>query len=145
MIIAPDATELLLLGPFDRNVPNSERIVLRPQMRLQLGYYGVGVGVHVPGTKAAVPISDVIYWFGEVEVGPPDWVFLYTTPGENNVTTVGPASERAFVFFWSRLRTMFANSSLVPMLFRVGAVSVGEPPTPAFQQGLLKGPTRPSG
>lgn len=137
MIITPDVTEIQLHGPFSTGVVNEERIVLRPQMALQLGYFGVALGFHAAGTRAAAPIRDCVFWFGEANASPADWVHLYTGPGKNYVGKM-PDGSRALVYYWHRVTTVFNNPGVVPMVFRLGAVLVGEPTATGIGTQLSK-------
>ena len=134
MIIMPDLTELALTGPVDRNVPNQERLILRPQMALELGYYCVALGFRLPDSKSAIPIPGSAFWFGEAAVAPSDWIFLYTGAGKNYVGTMPGGTDRALVYYWSRPMTTFTHSSIVPMIFRFAAVQVGAPGPPAASE-----------
>jgi len=120
-ILAPD---LKIIGVVDGGVPNSERIALRPNRRVALTGFGIAVGLSA-GDAGALPIYDNVFWFPEMIVEPPAWLFVYTGPGTTRQTTF-PSGEPALVFHWNRKHTIFAQHDLVPVLFSVGFAEVGD-------------------
>ena len=78
---------------------------------------------------SALPYFDNLFWFGDGIVKSGDWLFIYTGSGT-------PASRKAsnglndiYTLFWGRPTTLFAETSIAPILFRVDAVSILTPPT----------------
>lgn len=122
-MIVGDILELSVVGVFDRGVPNKERIALLVNETLNLGQYGLMVGVRA-SEGTAFPIRDNLLWFGDGLVSKGDWVFVYTGPGEARATTLPNTNERVFSIHWGRKQTFLHDRNLVPILFRVDAVQV---------------------
>ena len=128
--------ELVIQGVYDRGVPNQERILIRPTQAVNLGQYGIMLGVNNPqALNSALPINDYLFWFGDGIVEPQSWIFLYTGPGTARKTEM-QNKEPAYVLHWGRTHTVFAGSSVVPILFRVDAVNLGQMPTNLPQTAL---------
>ncbi|MCK9376383.1 MAG: hypothetical protein M0P73_09545 [Syntrophobacterales bacterium] len=108
---------------FDRGIPNQERIVLYVNESLNLGQYGLMIGVRGQAGMA-VPIRDNMLWFGDGIVNKGDWIFIYTGPGEAKTTMLPNTEERLFSIHWGRKETILHHRELVPILFRVDAVIV---------------------
>lgn len=126
--------ELQLVGVFDPGVANLERIVLRVAERIDLGHYGLMLGVR--GTEgAAFPLRDNLLWFGNGWVNKDDWLFVYTAPGEGRVTNLPNADSKLFSIHWGKKQTVFQNRDLLPILFRMDGVQVltGLPSLPGGQ------------
>lgn len=116
-------TELSVIGVFERGVPNQERIVLRVNETVNLGQYGLMIGVRAQdGT--AFPIRDNLLWFGDGIVTRDDWIFIYTGPGEPKASTLPNTQERIYTLHWGRGQTILINREIVPILFKVDAVQV---------------------
>jgi hypothetical protein len=122
-MILQDITELNVVGVYDRGVPGQERIVIRVGQTVNLGQYGVMLGIR--GTDgAAFPVRDNLFWFGDGLVFEGDWLFIYTGPGQARATTVPNTSETLYSIHWGRPTTILNAKELVPILFRVDAVQV---------------------
>lgn len=127
MIVA-DLAELQLYPVVDRGVPNSERIPILVCEHTNMGQFGVMVGVSNQGVFAN-PIKDNLLWFEDGFVKPGDWILVCTgsgTPQRFDWST--PPGSTVYVVHWGRQKTMFANSQIVPVLFKVGAVQIDQPP-----------------
>lgn len=125
--------ELTIKGIYDAGVPNMERIVLQVNLAIDLGLYGLMVGVR--GSEGvAYPVRDNLLWFGNGWVSKGDWIFIYTGPGEGRTTNLPSTDERLFSIHWGKKQTIFQNHDLVPILFRMDGVQI---PTglPALGQG----------
>lgn len=108
---------------YDRGVANQERIVLFVNERVNLGQYGLMIGVRgQPGF--AVPIKDNMFWFGDGIVNKGDWIFVYTGPGEAKTTMLPNTQQRLYSIHWGRNETILHHPDLVPILIRVDAVQV---------------------
>ena len=116
--------DLSLLGVADPGVPNRERVVIRPTQTASLYATGIAVGVIDPRSGGASPIFDHTFWFPNVVVRPPSWVFVFTGPGSPSETK-NQNGETIRSFFWNRQETIFANLELIPVLFRLGSVVIG--------------------
>lgn len=134
--------ELSIIGVYDRGIANKERIVLRPTIKLNLGYYALVLGIKA-GEGYARPINDHFLWLGScglapIEIAPPSWLFIYTGPGEFNEATNGYTKEKAYVMHWGKDTTILADDSIVPVLICINSVAVGEtPPMPVYDLSLL--------
>jgi hypothetical protein len=118
-------TELSIVGVFSRGVGNEERIVFRATEMVQMGQYGLMIGVRL-GQGFASPVRDNFLWFGDAILNKGDWVFVYTGPGNARVTNLPNSQEKLYSIHWGRERTFLASPELVPVLFRVDAVQVAE-------------------
>lgn len=116
--------DLRVVGLVDAGVPNSERIVIRPNRQVSLAGFGLAVGISA-GDAGALPIYDNVFWFPDILVEPPAWLFLYTGKGTMRQTTFS-SGEPALVFHWQRPYVVFSHPELVPVLFRVGFAEVGK-------------------
>lgn len=115
--------ELSVIGVYDRGIPNQERIVLHVTETVNLGQYGLMIGVRAQdGT--AFPVRDNLLWFGDGVVARGDWIFIYTGPGEPKVSTLPNTNNRTYTLHWGRAETILHNREVVPILFRVDAVQV---------------------
>ncbi|HEX9879313.1 MAG TPA: hypothetical protein VGB25_03865 [Candidatus Binatia bacterium] len=119
-------TELSLVGVYDRGVPNEERIVLVARDSINMGQYGVMLGIRsVAGS--AFPIRDNLLWFGDAQLTNGDWIFIYTGPGEPRSTNLPGINTKIYTVHWGRDKTVLHDQNVVPILFRVDAVQVAVP------------------
>lgn len=124
-MILQSLSELLLYPVSDRGIPNSERIPILVQEHTDMGKFGVMLGL-ANRKSFANPYQDNLFWFGDGIVKPGDWIFLYTgngTPRADDWHT--PQGSKIYSVHWGKSKTIFANSSIVPILFRADAVQVG--------------------
>jgi len=120
--------ELLLYPVEDRGVPNRERIPIYVKEPLNISAYGMMVGQkEISGV--ARPFIDLLYWFNGGIINQGDWILLYTGSGTNREDDwdLQPGS-KIYSVHWGRSTTMFANSLIVPILFKIEAVNIGEGP-----------------
>src|ERR1700730_10382869 len=107
--------ELTIIAVADAGVPNQERVVLRPTESVDLGQFGVTVGIRNSGNPNLIlPLADHFFWFPNLVVETPSWLFLYTGKGSYEKTTRTGTSETAHVFHWEREITLFNYFELVP-------------------------------
>lgn len=118
--------ELSLIGVYDRGVPNQERIVIQANETVNLGQYGLMIGVRSVG-NSAFPVRDNLLWFGDGIVKQGDWIFVYTGPGKAKVSPIPNTDINLYSVHWDRGTTILANQELVPILFRVDAIQVPIP------------------
>lgn len=139
MIVA-SITELILYPVMDRGVPNLERVPILIREKTDMGRYGVMFGPNTGGAFA-LPLNDNLYWFGDGLLNPGDWILLYTGGGDAMVDDwKNPPGSKVYTLHWGKGKTIFADSSTVPILFRADAVLVGIPQEDVPQSvGLLKG------
>ncbi len=127
-MIVSDLAELRLYPVADRGAPNSEHVPIQVLQPTDMGRYGLMVGISGP-QQFAMPIQDNLFWFGDGVVNAGDWIFLYTGSGSPRIHDVPdlPGS-KIYTVHWGRPNTMFANSLVVPILFRTDTEEVGVPP-----------------
>lgn len=127
-MIVGDIHELELFQVADRGVPNLERIALFVKETTNMGQFGIMIG-YSSQDKSALPYQDNLFWFGNGVVTKGDWLILYTGKGTPKTEKWEPTGSNVYSVHWGRNSTIFANSYIVPILFRVDAVSVGLPPS----------------
>ena len=115
-------TELSVVGVYERGVPNQERIVIVANELVEMGRFGVLLGLRQQ--SSAFPIRDNFYWFGEGTVNKGDWIYLYTGPGATRTIELPGTTEKVYSLHWGRDRTVLDHQELVPILFRVDAVNI---------------------
>ena len=116
--------DLKVVGLADAGVANSERIVIRPNRQVSLAGFGLAVGISA-GDAGALPIHDNVFWFPDMLIEPPAWLFIYTGKGTMRQTTM-PSGEPAIVFHWQRPYVLFGHPDFVPVLFKVAFAEVGK-------------------
>lgn len=131
---AIDAIQLVCV--LERGIPNKECIAFKVLESVDMGQFGVMLGVSLPSGYAN-PIRDALYWFGDGLASVGDWILLYTGGGEPRVTPDTDDGTKTYVLHWGRSATLFANSAIVPVLFRVDAIQVGRP---ALDKAQTAGP-----
>ncbi len=138
MITFPNIYELEIWGVYDRGVPNAERIVFKPRIQVNLGNYIVTIGFQPqPGTPATL-IQNQLFWFGELLVTPPSWVFLYTGPGTPTITHENMTKEPVQSLYWGSKQTLFSNGSIVPVILRLNGIEVLNDPAKQFSNPAYK-------
>jgi len=123
-MIFEEVDELDLVCVLHRGEPNQECIALKARRDMPLGAYGVMLAL-VGHSGSAKPIRDALYWFGNGQIKTGDWILLYTGGGEPRVSDNNEGT-KTYAVFWGRSKTVFANGSVVPVLFRMDALTVGE-------------------
>ncbi len=132
MIVQP-INELTVWGVFDPGKPNLERIIVHVEQTLNLGRYGLMLGI-CAANSSAFPMKDNLLWFGDGVAVAGNWIFVYTGPGQPRSEVSPETQERIISVHWGRNKTIFNSADLVPILFRVDAVNV--------RQQTLAGPER---
>jgi hypothetical protein len=121
--------ELTIMSVLDRGIPNRECIAIRANENVNLGQFGLMVGVYGGEGKGAWPLKDNLLWFGDGWIKKDDWLFVHTGSGHPQVTHGTNGAETLYSIYWGREHTVFHADKLVPILFRVDAVNVEDPPT----------------
>ena len=134
-MIVSDITDLTVSTVLERGVPNKECIAIQVNQAINLGQYGVMVG-QFSGFNSAVPFRDNLFWFGDGIVEAGDWIFIYTGLGTPTKSRSTDDKYNVYSTFWGRSSTIFANSNIVPMLFRLDAVNIPLPPGNSPQLGI---------
>jgi hypothetical protein len=131
-----------MYGPFDKNVPNAERIVLVPNDVVELARYVIVLGLANPMGTVSL-FYDQLYSFPEQIVTPDTWVYVFTGPGKTKSTSVSIADGKqpALVLHWGRPTTLFTSDIVVPVLLELNGILIGDihlqkPKTPLLQSGL---------
>lgn len=135
-MIVNTITELSIVTVLERGVPNKESIAIQVLERINLGQYGIMLGTYAQ-SGMATPFRDNLFWFGDGVVESGDWIFVETGKGEPRQLKDAD-QHNIFTVFWNKPTTIFARSNIVPMLFRVDAVDVLEPPSDVPQIAKLE-------
>lgn len=130
-MIVNTITELSIVGVHERGVPNEERIVLIANETVNLGQYGLMIGVRAE-KNSAFPIHDNLLWFGDGIVNKGDWIFIYTGPGDAKSSDIPSTSERIYSIHWGKNKTVLDSEEVVPILFRVDAVQLPSKTQPSL-------------
>ena len=128
----------------ERGVPNKEAIALTANEAVNMGQFGLMVGRHYVNNSfvppnGAYPYHDHLFWFGDGLVKRGDWLFVYTGSGTPGKNLAADGVSDSYRLFWGKSTTLFAESNVVPILFRVDAVYVSEPPSNQPQRYLRSG------
>lgn len=134
-MIVTNLAELELYPVEDRGIPNRERIAILVKETTNMGQYGIMIG-SASGNNSAIPYHDNLFWFGDGIVNKGDWILLYTGSGTSKTDKWEETGGNIYSVHWGRNITMFANSYIVPILFRVDAVTVSTPPNDVPQLAL---------
>jgi hypothetical protein len=136
MIVA-ELAELFMHPVVDRGVPNLERVPIYVRDQVGMGQFGLMIGSAVqPGL--AIPIRDSFFWFGDGIVNPGDWILVYTGSGIPRTDDWNnPPGSKVYSVHWGRSKTMFANTNIVPILFKTNSVQVGASPSDVPQIGAI--------
>jgi len=121
-VIVQHLTELTVTGILNRGEPNRECIALKVKQRVNLGQFGLMLGRYT-NQDNALPYFDNLFWFGDGFVEPGDWLFIYTGSGQASKTRSADGAYDIFCLFWGKPTTLFAETSITPVLFRVDAVN----------------------
>jgi hypothetical protein len=124
MIILEHLEEITVQDVIDRGIANKERIALRVNTSVNLGRYGLLIGIRGSTDGEAWPINDNFFWFGEGIVMPGDWIFVYTGPGQPRKDKLPNTEQYLYTLHWGKKTTVFADMNLVPILFRMDGVRV---------------------
>jgi hypothetical protein len=135
-MIVDSITELSIVTVLDRGIPNQECIAIKANAHVEMGQYGLMLGIY-KNSGMATPVHDSLFWFGDGQVSPGDWIFLNTCAGEASIGKTTDQLNNNYSLFWNKPKTLFANSNIVPILFRIDAVEVLDPPVDAPQAKKL--------
>ena len=115
--------EISVVNILDRGVSNQERIAFYINQQINIGQYGVFLGIkHFD--DAAIPIKDNLFWFGDGVLNPGDWIFLYTGEGNHTTNDISGTNNKIYSLHWGKKATVLNNINVVPILIRVDAVRV---------------------
>ena len=139
-MIVGDVTELGIVTIFERGVANKECIAVAVRQAVNVGRYGLMIGQHdATAGQNSIPFFDNLFWFGDGVVNAGDWLFVYTGPGAPSTSWAENRVNKIYTLHWGKQHTMFANTTVVPILFRVDAVNILLPPGDQPQLPRLSG------
>ena len=92
-----------------------------------------------PTVSAAMPLSDYFWLTKGMRVVEGYWIIVYTGPGQQKATKL-ETGEPCLVLHWGKDKVIFTLPIIVPVLLRVGGVTVGSHIPPA--RPSLTGPER---
>ena len=130
-------SELYILGVYERGIPNRERIVLKAAESVNMGQFGLMLGV-IKEQGFALPIRDNLFWFGDGHINKGDWIFIYTGPGEFRVDELPNSNEKLYAVHWGRDKVILGQPEIVPILFRMDAVDIATE-TPVLENTASQG------
>lgn len=116
--------ELSLVGVAEPNVPNRERVLIRPTQLVALTDFAVLVA-YQNEDATLTPLWDHFFWFGTTQVAPPSWISLYTGKGEPSQVALQGSGEMVYNYYWNRDRTIFTMTRIVPLVIRIGGLLSG--------------------
>lgn len=122
-MILPEVFELSVFGVSDRGIPNKERICVRAIYATNMAQFGILVGLRGEN-GGGIPINDNYFWFGEGNVGPNDWIFVYTGPGEARSSKLPNSDGMLHSVHWGRKTTIFNHPDILPIIIRISSVTV---------------------
>lgn len=124
-MILPGVEDLLVRGVSDPGVPNSERVEIQVMESVDLSKFGVLLGLAL-ADGTALPMPNRFFWFGALEIPAPSWIVLYTGPGTFRVEKDSESGWPIYIFHWDLPSVIFHSTNFVPILFELGAVTLGE-------------------
>lgn len=118
MKFVPYLFEIEYWGVYDRGIPNQERLVFRPRIPLDMTQFFVALAIKGDHESIST-FFDQAYWFPDVVIEPPSWVFLYTCAGTSKVTTEAVTKAPLHALFWGKPSTLFHAPTVIPVIFRI--------------------------
>lgn len=115
--------ELTIIGVFDRGVPDRERIILKVNDLIDIGQFGILLGIRQQA-GVATPLKDNFFWFGDGLVDSGDWIFVYSGAGTVLTDELPGSKNKIYSLHWGRDKTIFNNAEVAPMLFRMDGVLI---------------------
>ncbi|MCI1124297.1 hypothetical protein [Stenotrophomonas maltophilia] len=125
--------ELNFVGIHDAGVANLERVVLQANRSVELANYMVVAALRGHG-QSAIPLPDNSIWLGNLTVSPGDWIYIYTSPGQGQVTPLPNSSNQMVSLYWGKSHTMFQAAHLTAALVKINKVQY-----PTFSPHLTLG------
>ena len=122
-MIVSTITELTITDIYDRSIPNKERIAIIANETINIGQYGIMLGLRNEG-ESAFPIRDNLFWFGDAVINKGDIIYIYTGPGDPKITELPNNQENLYTVHWGKDKTIFQSNDLVPILFKVDSVYI---------------------
>lgn len=134
-MIVQSISEISIAAVLHRGIANKECVALKINQTVNLGQFGMMLG-YQQSTELATPFTDCLFWFGDGVVEAKEWIFVYSCAGSPRKTQ-SKDGQTMYVVHWGRDLTMFANTNIVPILFRVDAVQIGQGPVDQPQHAAL--------
>jgi hypothetical protein len=122
-MIASTIDELEIVGVYDHGVPNMERIAIMANTPIDLGNYGLMIGIRGDEGQA-FPLRDNFLWFGNGWIQKGDWLFVYTASGEPRTMQLPNQKEKLYSIHWGKEKTVFQHKELMPILVRLDAIQI---------------------
>jgi len=138
-MIFPSIPELRIVTVLNRGVANEECIALLAEDRVNTASYFLVIAYSQEGDGSVVPYRDSTLWLGNQFLEAGDWLYVYTGSGTFRKGRTADEKNDMYVVHWGRDTTIFANSNVVPVLFRIDALNIGEKPRNTRQLPLLPG------
>lgn len=136
-MIFPSVSEIVLYDVEHRGSPNFERIPMYINQTVEASNFGVLLAQVGDTAHSALPILDHFFWFGQGILNAGDWIFLYTGQGSPKADNYeGVPGAKIYSVHWGKMNTIFANSTIVPVLFKIESLMIGSPPQNRPQLGL---------
>lgn len=135
MTIFRQIDEFVFIGTFDRGVPNNERFVFRPTRQIRLAEYLICLALRIKNDKPGwpdsfLPIPKYTLWLNhEGIIGPNYWIFVYTGPGDRQMTSEVTTGEPALVLHWGLDHTVLAEGGVEPVIFHLEGILGSSMPT----------------
>ena len=99
--------------------------MIRPQAAVNLGQFILTLCLRSPN-GTVTPLPDHLFWFGDEQVEPPYWVFIYTCAGQRRLTSLASSGdalkEPALVLHWGKENTVLQDASIEPVVFQLGSL-----------------------
>ncbi len=130
--------ELTIVGVYGRGVANQERILIRPSTTdsqpVNLNPYGLMLAYQ--GMDGALyPMRDNFIWLGNTLVEANSYLLIYTGPGEFRESKLD-TGEKVYVSHWGKDRTVLANTTVCPVLFKIDSFQAAAPPLDQLQTAI---------
>ena len=98
--------ELTVISILNRGLPNQESIAIRVNDSIDLGQYGIMLGMY-SHLKLAMPFQDSLFWFGDGLVIKGDWIFVNTGDGQPRTSKTVDQQNNIYTVFWvSKIRSL---------------------------------------
>jgi hypothetical protein len=140
VIVLANVSELTLLGVADRGIANKERVILRANQDVDMSPFALLAGLNLGAAgrdNPTQPLNDHFFWFGDAVIDKGDFILVYSGQGDSVKTTLEGSDDPAYVLHWNKPTTLFARTLVVPVLVRIGAFSIVQPPADQPQRKAI--------
>lgn len=125
-MIIEGISELTIFDVLRRGQPNEERVAIRVEEPVGMGQFGILIG-KLNEDRTVTPYLDNMFWFGNGDVQRDDWLFIYTGAGDAKARKSIDGKSNVYTLYWAKKTTSFAQSDMVPVLFRMGGIEIAYP------------------